>query len=195
MGKTTTKTKAVTVSWRTLARRAAKATNPRQAALLRKEAATLRRAERASVAAAAKKVAKKTTKAGAKKKASAGERIIGSARSARAAIRLAWNTDSAGGPYWAVVPPKGEQPAADDMLRRAIIETEANLTRRHDDALVCSWLNVTEGHQIGGGLTPMLVPSEIVRALERVLERAGYTIYGRRSSEDTADKDSAAKAA
>ena len=61
---------------RTLARRAAEATNPRQAALLRKEAATLRRAERAR--AAAKKPAKKT----AKQTGAAKQRIAAGAREA-----------------------------------------------------------------------------------------------------------------
>lgn len=180
MGKTTTKTKAMTVSWRTLARRAAEATNPRQAALLRKEAAVLRRAERAR--AAAKKAAKKAAK-----QSSAAKRI---AAAASEALDLAVNFDSDA--RW--VKAETPQPVS-DAVRAAVLKAKDEVMGRRDDALVCSWLNVTEAHQIGGGLTPMLVPSEIVRALERVLERAGYTIYGRRSSDDTTDKGSVAKAA
>lgn len=183
MGKTTTKTKAVTVSWRTLARRAAEATNPRQAALLRKEAATLRRAERAR--AAAKKPAKKT----AKQTGAAKQRIPAGAREA---LDLAVNFKPSD-QRW-VNADETTQPAS-NAVWAAVFKAKDEVMGSRDDALVCSWLNVTEAHQIGGGLTPMLVPSEIVRALERVLERAGYTICGRRSSDDTTDKGSVAKAA
>lgn len=186
MGKTTTKTKAMTVSWRTLARRAAEATNPRQAALLRKEAATLRRTERAAAKKAVKKTAKKTAKSAAKKPAGASKRIMDGARELPT-ITMYFDPAER---RWAKVA-DSQQAAVLEAARK----TEADVIQRRDDALVCSWLNVTEAHQIGGGLTPMLVPSEIVRALERVLERAGYTICGRRSSDDTTDKGSVAKAA
>lgn len=169
MGKTTTKTKAMTVSWRTLARRAAEATNPRQAALLRKEAAVLRRAERAR--AAAKKAAKKAAK-----QSSAAKRI---AAAASEALDLAVNFDSDA--RW--VKAETPQPVS-DAVRAAVLKAKDEVMGRRDDALVCSWLAVVDQRLSLSGLTPWLMESEIIHALNRVLERAGYTAHGRRIDDE-----------
>lgn len=90
---------------------------------------------------------------------------------------------------WAKVA-DNQQPAGLEAVRK----TEADVIQRRDDALVCSWLAVLDQRLQLSGLTPWLVESEIIHALNRVLERAGYTVHGRRIN-DEAGENSVGKAA
>lgn len=142
------------------------------------------------MAAAAKKVAKKTAKSAAKKPAGAAKRIMDGAREA---LDIVMNFDPAER-RWVATPAAGQQIMTPDPVREAARKTEADVIQRRDDALVCSWLAVIDQRLSLSGLTPWLVESEIVHALGRVLDRAGYTAYGRRIN-DEAGENSVGKAA